>query len=148
MPWLSLPDYSRQTGTPEPTVRLAIRKGALRAELEQRAPGDSRTVWRVWLDDPQDQPQEAATAPTSEDAPSEAPQAQTTLTAPPAAIIRLVEELRAMREDTTDRLDAAAVRIADLRERVGRAEAARAAAEQRAADLAERLRAAEWRWWH
>ena len=65
MPWLSLPEYARRTGTPESTVRAMIRAGRLRAELEQRAPGDPRTVWRVWLDGPQEQPQDEPQPPAT-----------------------------------------------------------------------------------
>jgi hypothetical protein len=146
MPWLSLPDYARQTGTPESTVRAAIRKGTLEGHQEQRAPGDPRTVWKVWIDDPQEpsseQPQ-ASTAP-------ETPQPQSTLTEPPAATTRLLDKLDE-RDETIRAKDAVIERLhaenATLHERAARAEAASYAAAHRAADLAERLRAAQRPWW-
>ena len=131
MPWLSLPEYARTTGTPESTVRAAIRKGSLRAELEQRAPGDPRTVWRVWLDDPQEHPQDEPQPAATGREPSSAPEAA------PAAITALVDALGAERAER-QRLSA---ENGELRERAARAEAERDAARAEA----ERLR---WRWWH
>jgi hypothetical protein len=133
MPWLSLPDYARQTGTPESTVRAAIRKGTLEGHQEQRAPGDPRVVW---VDDPQapaehhpqQQPQ-----PSSDSIEGHPPAAaETAATEPPAVTMRLLDTVLTQAET-----------IAALRERVGRSEAARAAAERRAADLAERLAGVE-----
>jgi hypothetical protein len=153
MPWLSLPDYARQTGTPESTVRAAIRKGTLEAHREARAPGDPRDIWKVWLDEPADasteQPQ-ASTAP-------ETSQPQTTLTEPPAATTRALEILETLLRANGETMERQAETIAGLRERVGRSEAARAAAERQVAEMAERLagvererdqlRARRWRWW-
>jgi hypothetical protein len=136
MPWLSLPDYARRTGTPESTVRAAIRKGTLEGHQEQRAPGDPRVVWKVWVDDPQapaehhpqQQPQ-----PSSDSIEGHPPAAaETAATEPPAVTMRLLDTVLTQAET-----------IAALRERVGRSEAARAAAERRAADLAERLAGVE-----
>ena len=115
MPWLSLPEYARTTGTPESTVRAAIRKGSLRAELEQRAPGDPRTVWRVWLDEPQ----EASASVADVRVASESDQPRPTLTEPPAAIAGVLALVEADRATIGEQAD----RIAALSERVGRAEA-------------------------
>lgn len=136
MPWLSLPEFSRRTGTPESSVRAAIRKGTLRAELEQRAPGDPRTVWRVWIDDPQ----EAAGSAADVRMAPETDQPQSAATEPPAAITGLLELVRELRQQgVTD-----ASLIADLRERAGRAETERDLLTQEVA----RLRARRWwRWW-
>lgn len=124
MPWLSLPEYSRRTGTPESTVRLMIRDGRLRAELEPRAPGDSRVVWKVWMDEPQ----EASESSTVADAPSESPQPQTATTEPPAAITRLLDTVERQGQE-----------IADLNRRLGAAEATAAMLERQRADLARWL---------
>jgi hypothetical protein len=161
MPWLSLPDYARQTGTPESTVRAAIRKGTIEGHQEQRAPGDPRVVWKVWVDDPQHQPQDDPQAPTAEDAPSQSPSAVAAATEPPAATMRLLDKLDE-RDETIRAKDAAIARLhGELRDATARAstaEAEAAAAERRAADLAERLAGVErerdalrarrwWRFW-
>ena len=133
MSWLSLPEYARQTGTPESTVRAAIRAGKLRAELEQRAPGDPRTVWRVWLDDPPEQPQEEPQAPTTGIEPSSAPEA---VSESPAAITALVDALAAERAER----QILSAEIRNLAERAARAEAER---DILCAEVA-RLRARRW----
>jgi hypothetical protein len=147
MPWLSLPDYARQTGTPESTVRAAIRKGTLEGHQEQRAPGDPRVVWKVWVDEPADasseQPQPSVAPETS--------QPQSTLTEPPAATTGLLAIIEGDRETIRGQaytIGEQAARIAELEREAGRLEgrAELLAAERDA--LAERLARERWRWWH
>lgn len=129
MPWLSLPDYARRTGTPESTVRALIRAGKLEAHQEQRAPGDPRVVWKVLVDDPQDQPPEHPQPASDVRVPSESPQAPAAATEPPAAPTRTLDMLEdrldfadaLIREERAERQRLVAEN-AELRERVGRAE--------------------------
>jgi hypothetical protein len=164
MPWLSLPDYARRTGTPESTVRAAIRKGTLEGHQEQRAPGDPRVVWKVWVDDPQEQPQEAAEPSAALRVASESDQPPSTLTEPPVVTTRALEILETLLVANGETMERQVDRILDLTLRVGRAEARaemlqdeRDRARKALADLAERLagvererdalRARRWRWW-
>jgi cell pole-organizing protein PopZ len=128
MPWLSLPEYSRLTGTPESSVRALIKAGKLEAHREARAPGDPREVWKIMVDDPPAPPTEHPQPPAA----SEAQQPQPATTEPPALTTRLLETVLEQAET-----------IAELRERVGRAEAAidgaNARAEQHALDYAEQF---------
>jgi hypothetical protein len=140
MPWLSLPDYARRTGTPESTVRAAIRKGTLEGHQEQRAPGDPRVVWKVWVDEPADasseQPQPSVAPETS--------QPQSTLTEPPAATTGLLAIIEGDRETIRGQaytIGEQAARIAELEREAGRLEGRLLAAERDA--LAERLARAE-----
>jgi hypothetical protein len=135
MPWLSLPEYARTTGTPESTVRAAIRAGKLEAHREARAPGDTRDVWKVWLPEPPEQPQDEPQPPATGTEPSSTPAAPTDA---PAAITALVDALAAER-DERQRL-AEALLAATERAARAEADAVYAARErQRADDLAETL---------
>lgn len=143
MPWLSLPDYARRTGTPESTVRAAIRAGKIRAELEQRAPGDPRTVWRVWLDDPQDQPQIEPQPPAGPRVASESDQPQAATTEPPALTTRLLEMLDADRET----IAAQAERIGALEREAGELSGTVDAYRREVAWLKAELKQARRPWW-
>jgi hypothetical protein len=141
MPWLSLPEFARRTGTPESTVRAMIRAQRLRAELEQRAPGDPRTVWRVWLDDPPEQPQDEPQPPTTGTEPPSAPEATTDA---PAAITALVDALAAERDERQRLSD----RVSELEREAGRLEGQVIAANaERDAIRAELERLQRRRWW-
>lgn len=146
MPWLSLPDYARQTGTPESTVRAAIRKGQVRAELEQRAPGDPRVVWRVWMDDPPEHPQDDPQPASELRMPSEAVAADAPAAEPPAATTRALELVTALVERNTTLAD----RIATLEREAGAlgssVDAYRREVDWLKAEL-ERARRSWWRFW-
>jgi hypothetical protein len=139
VPWLSLPEYARRTGTPESTVRVAIRKGQVRAELEQRAPGDSRTVWRVWMDDPQEHPQ------TPADHPPEA--ADSPADEPPAIVTRLMDKI----DERDEAIREQAARIAALEreagELAGAVDAYRREVEWLRAELDAARQRPWWKWW-
>jgi hypothetical protein len=150
MPWLSLPDYARRTGTPESTVRAAIRKGTLEGHQEQRAPGDPRVVWKVWVDDPQEQPQEAAEPSADQIEPDPPSTSETAITGIPEIVRAAVEpwERRLEIADALIRangetLERQAEQIAELREQRGRLEARLTAAETELA----RARRPWWRQW-
>jgi hypothetical protein len=61
--------------------------------------------------------------------------------------LAIIEELRRRLDTEADRQRRLSVKTERQAQEIGRLQAARAAAEQRAADLAERLRAAERPWW-
>jgi hypothetical protein len=140
MPWLSLPEYARTTGTPESTVRAAIRAGKLEAHREARAPGDTRDVWKVWLPEPPEQPQDEPQPPATGTEPPSAPEATTDA---PAAITALVDALAAER-DERQRLSN---RVSELEREAGRLEgqviAAQAERDAAGAEV-ERLRRRGW----
>jgi hypothetical protein len=133
MPWLSLPEYARTTGTPESTVRAMIRAGKLEAHREARAPGDTRDVWKVWLPEPPEQPQDEPQPPATGTEPPSAPEATTDA---PAAITALVDALAAERDERQRLAEA----LLAATERAARADE-RAIAADRRADAAERDRA-------
>lgn len=150
----SLQAAARRYGVSERTLRRRIEAGEIEAERVARPQG---SVLFVKL------PPDAANAATLDPDQKNVQAAKDTASAPPATTDAPALTTRALdifsavfkgnleliREKDV-KIAADASTIADLRERVGRAEAARAAAEQRAADLADRLRAAErpwWRWW-
>lgn len=135
MPWLSLPDYARRTGTPESTVRAMIRSGKLEGHQEQRAPGDPRVVWKVWVDDPQDQPQGHPQLPAGPRMTSESDQQQASATEPPAATMRVLETLVEMTQAQGRQLLAQTETIADLSMKLGVAEAERDAAHELVAEV-------------
>lgn len=151
MPWLSLPEYARQTGTPESTVRAMIRDGRLRAELEQRAPGDPRTVWRVWRDDPLAPAADASSGQPPSSSAQESDLRQAATTEPSAAITGLLALIEADRAT----IRAHGETIVELSRRLGDAEAsARMLAGQRddyatwlAEATAELDRLRRRRWW-
>ncbi len=151
MPWLSLPEYARRTGTPESTVRALIRAGKLEGHQEQRAPGDPRVVWKVWVDDPQEQPQAHPQPPAGPRMPSESPQQQPPATEPPelvTGLLAIIEADRATIAEKDARLMEAAERIAGLSRELGDATTRAAMLEAERDELARRLDRAEWRWWH
>lgn len=130
MAWLSLPEYSRRTGTPQSTVRLMIRAGRIEAHREARAPGDPRDVWKVWLDDP---PEPAAAQPQDDPQPDaglrvapESDQPHAATSEPPAFMARLL-----------DKLDERDATIASLHAELRVESAARAAAEARLAETTQ-----------
>lgn len=91
-----------------------IRANKLRAELEQRAPGDPRTVWRIWQDDPQEPSTGHPQPPTA----PERDQPQPPATEPPAATTRLLDMLSERDETIRDQ----SARIAELEREAGRLE--------------------------
>jgi hypothetical protein len=106
----------------EGSLRRAIRDGQVLAEQRRRNPDsatDQRMVYEVWIPD--------ATDPPGTDAHSETTQSpdtrQTPATETPAAVIRLIEELGAMVRESREQSVSDLLTIAELRERVGRAEA-------------------------
>lgn len=151
LPGISVREAAIRLGVSESDVRRRIQRGELRAEKLPRPGG---TLLRVLLDAPADTPTPPQPAP---EARQDAPEAY-------QAMAGAVTALSDMTQRQGRQIDAQAETIADLRERIGRSDAARAAwqararaAEARAAELAaevERLRglAAEkarrwWKWW-
>ena len=145
--WVSFTEAQRILGMSEGTLRRAIRAGAVVAEQRRRSPDsptDQRMIYEVFVM----QSPASASAIESDQTP---PRRQE----PPAALSAALAALTsAMDSERTERQTLAAEN-ADLRERVGRAEAAAAAHQARSAELAEevaRLRAERerrrwWRFW-
>jgi hypothetical protein len=127
---VSISDYAARTGISETEIRRQIRAGKLPAEKFDRPQG---SYYRIVVDTPDDTPPAAEQEPpTSQDAPAPA-------TEPPAAITALVD---ALADERSERQRLAADLLAAT-ERAGRAETDASHERARAADLAERLAAAE-----
>jgi hypothetical protein len=145
--WVPFDEACRILGRTPTTLRREIKAGRVVAEVLPRNPdnpADSRTVYRVRVDLP---PEDAPTPTTAPESPS----ATEAATEPPAATTGLLAIIEGDRE-TIRAKDATIERLhgenATLHERIGRSEAARAAAEHRAADLADQLKRERWRFWH
>jgi hypothetical protein len=132
----------------EGTLRRAIRDGTVTAEQRRRNPDsltDQRMVYEVLITDPPGEP------PTADAAP-ESPNRQPSATDAPAVTTRVLDVLaEALTEERIER-QRLAVENAELRERVGRAEAVAASATTTATALQaeiERLHARSWWriWW-
>jgi len=135
-------------GMSEGTLRRAIRDGTVVAEQRRRnpdSPTDQRMVYEVFIPDPTGEPPVAEAAPESDSR-------QTSATDPPTSATRVLEVLAAALTEERAERQRLAVENADLRERVGRAEAeatsANSSAEALRAEI-ERLQARpSWRaWW-
>jgi hypothetical protein len=133
--WVSVHEASRRLNRSVSTIRRQIEAGELVGERESI--GGRRDRYRVRM--PQDASGEASPS-KSGDEPPDAPETPHDAPAAMTGLLAIIEADRAT-------VAAQAEQIGALRERVGRAEAARAAAEQRAADLAARLARAERPWW-
>lgn len=127
----------------EGTLRRAIRDGTVTAEQRRRnpdSPTDQRMVYEVLITDPPGDPPLADVA-------SESPNRQTSATEAPAATTRVLDVLAAALTDERAERQRLAVENAELRERVGRAEAVAAAATASANALqaeVEQLRGRPW----
>lgn len=132
----------------EGTLRRAIRDGTVTAEQRRRnpdSPTDQRMVYEVLIPNPPGEPPLA-------DVDSESPIRQTSATDPPAATTRALDVLAAALTEERAERQRLAVENAELRERVGRAEAEVASATASATILQaeiDRLRARPWwrAWW-
>jgi hypothetical protein len=148
--WVPFDEACRILGRTPTTLRREIKAGRVVAEVLPRNPdnpADSRTVYRVRVDLP---PEDAPTPTTAPESPS----ATEAATEPPAATTGLLEILETLLVANGETMERQAEAIAELRERVGGAEARaerRQAVRDRArnalAEYAERLRLAERPWW-
>jgi excisionase family DNA binding protein len=130
--WISVGEASRRLNVSPSTVRRMIEAGALVGE--RQVIGGSRERFLVRFDAP-DMPQEASGEASDAPVAGETPDAPEARSEPPDAIMALLAELREMRRQENERRTADASQIAELRERVGRAE-----------ERAERLLAEKEQW--
>jgi hypothetical protein len=145
--WVSLSEASRILKTPETTLRRMAVEGKIVAEREPRAPGDTRTVWRIRVDDPPDDPPPSAT-PEGDQPPSASEST-------PATTERALAILDTVLRANVETMDRQAAQIDQYSELLRQETERRVRAEARADHLAEeaaRLRAEAarrrwWRWW-
>jgi hypothetical protein len=145
--WVSFDEARMILRMTEGTLRRAIKAGTITAEQRRRnpdSPTDHRMVYEVLVTDPPDDASDSkAVHPPG--------QSPTSATDPPEAATRVLDVLAAALIEEREERQRLAAENADLRERVGRAEAEVASATATANTLqaeVDRLRARPWwRFW-